>query len=145
MIKKSLKILHIEPELHMTELMKLTLEMTAEVDGCHSYLEAEKVFFNKYKSFKYNMIILEVFGRNANEGYSFINKLRHHSIDIPVIIVSICTQTIYKRKAEEIGIQNYFTKPFNPEEVEQCVRKTYMDYLKSKGITPKTRVIRKRK
>ena len=133
MIKKSLKILHIEPDKQITNLVKLTLNRTAEVKGVSRYLDAEKIFFNRFASYNFNMIILELFGRTANDGARFMKKLKEYNINIPVIVLTLCTQTIYQKNAKDNGAKHYFTKPFLPDEFEKIVRQVYMEYVIEEG------------
>lgn len=141
---KQCRILNIDSEVKIHKLIEVTLDNVAWVDGCNKFVHAEKIFLERFPTHKYNMIIMELFERRASDGLNFIKKLRENGIDIPIIIVSLCIQEIFKKKAKELGVCAYFTKPFNPNKLEQSVGTHFFNYLKSKGIKPKKRVIRDR-
>jgi CheY-like chemotaxis protein len=42
--------------------------------------------------------------------------------DLPIVIVSACAQEADFRRAEEIGVDAYVTKPFDPEHLVRVVR-----------------------
>lgn len=53
------------------------------------------------------------------DGYQFLQKLRVFST-VPVILLTVKEEDVYKIKGLELGADDYVTKPFNPDEL--CLR-----------------------
>jgi len=67
-------------------------------------------------------------------GLDFLAKLREEDIykSLPVIVVSIRADTIFRRRAQELGVVRYLLKPFSPavlrQEVEQALGVDWKSY-----------------
>lgn len=59
------------------------------------------------------------------DGYEFLAKVRQrgYTKHTPVIMLSGTETSKERIKCYKIGAQDYLTKPFNPEELEELIRK----------------------
>lgn len=59
------------------------------------------------------------------DGYAFLSTIRErgYTSQIPVIMLSAKSQSRERIKSYRLGAQDYLTKPFNPEELEELIRK----------------------
>jgi DNA-binding response OmpR family regulator len=59
------------------------------------------------------------------EGYEFLTKVRQRGFTkhTPVIMLSAKAESKERIKCYRLGAQDYLTKPFNPEELEELVKK----------------------
>lgn len=61
----------------------------------------------------------------AMDGYEFLVKVRQRGFTkhTPVIMLSAKAESKERVKCYRLGAQDYLTKPFNPEELEELVKK----------------------
>lgn len=59
------------------------------------------------------------------DGYQFLEKLRQrdYTKHTPVIMLSGSEASKERIKCYKLGAQDYLTKPFNPEELEELIKK----------------------
>jgi DNA-binding response OmpR family regulator len=59
------------------------------------------------------------------DGFEFLTKLRQRGFTkhIPVIMLSGRSESKERIKCYQLGAQDYLTKPFNPEELDELVKK----------------------
>jgi len=59
------------------------------------------------------------------DGYEFLTKLRQRGFTkhTPVIMLSGKSESKERIKCYRLGAQDYLTKPFNPEELDELVKK----------------------
>lgn len=59
------------------------------------------------------------------EGYEFLTRVRQRGFTkhTPVIMLSAKAESKERVKCYRLGAQDYLTKPFNPEELEELVKK----------------------
>ncbi len=70
----------------------------------------------------------------GTSGLDFLTKLRGQPRykEVPVIVVSIRSDTTFRRRAQELGVFRYLLKPFSPavlrQEIEQALGVDWKDY-----------------
>ncbi len=71
-----------------------------------------------------HLIICDIQMPNQN-GYEFLEKVRQrgYTKHTPVIMLSAQDASKERIKCYRLGAQDYLTKPFNPEELEEIVKK----------------------
>jgi len=59
------------------------------------------------------------------DGYEFLTKVRERGFTkhTPIIMLSAKSESKERIKCYKLGAQDYLTKPFNPEELEELVKK----------------------
>ena len=59
------------------------------------------------------------------DGYEFLTKVRQRGFTkhTPIIMLSGKSESKERIKCYKLGAQDYLTKPFNPEELEELVKK----------------------
>lgn len=71
-----------------------------------------------------DLIICDIQMRNL-DGYSFLEKLRHrgYTKHTPVIMLSGVESSKERIKCYQLGAQDFLSKPFNPEELGELIKK----------------------
>jgi len=71
-----------------------------------------------------DLIVCDVQMSNM-DGYQFLEKLRQRGFTkhTPVIMLSGNEESKERVKCYKLGAQDYLTKPFNPEELEELIKK----------------------
>ena len=59
------------------------------------------------------------------DGYEFLGQVRYRGFTkhTPIIMLSAKSESKERIKCYKLGAQDYLTKPFNPEELEELVKK----------------------
>ncbi len=135
------KILIVEDDISIGEVERDYLEISGfEVtvinDGLKGYQEA----LNN----DYDLIILDVMLPNM-DGFNISRELRKQK-DMPIIMVTAKTEEIDKIRGLGLGIDDYITKPFSPNELVARVKAHLSRYelLKSKMAGAKQEIIEAR-
>ncbi len=71
-----------------------------------------------------DLIICDIQMKNL-DGYSFLEKLRHrgYTKHTPVIMLSGVESSKERIKCYQLGAQDFLSKPFNPEELGELIKK----------------------
>ena len=95
-------------------------------DHWHTY-EAEngKVAWEMYQKYSPEIVITDIYMPEM-DGLELIMKLRQHNPDLPIITISGAS-THSLEAAILLGIEEAFTKPFDPDEVVNCLIKLNED------------------
>jgi len=132
------KILIVEDDISIGEVERDYLEIsgfevTVMNDGLKGYQEALKN--------DYDLIILDVM-LPSMDGFNISRELRKQK-DMPIIMVTAKTEEIDKIRGLGLGIDDYITKPFSPNELVARVKAHLSRYelLKSKTATAKQEII----
>ena len=119
-------ILIVDDEQHIRMLLEQTIE-EFEDEG-YEIFQAEngRVAMEMVKVKKPGLIFLDVTMPEVN-GYDFCEKLRKefNFRDIYVIMLTARGQDIDRQKGFDSGVNDYITKPFDPDEVVKKVRKVF--------------------
>jgi len=117
---KTSKILVVDDEPHIVNLIKLTLTSDKyEIFSAYSGTEALKLA----KQIKPDLIILDLMMPNI-DGYEVCENLRKDpkTSELPIMILSAKSQLVDKFKSINVGADDYMTKPFDPEELIKRVK-----------------------
>ena len=59
------------------------------------------------------------------DGYEILKSIRNRGFTLhtPVVMLSSKSESNEKIKCYKLGAQDYLTKPFNPEELEEVIKK----------------------
>jgi len=114
------KILVIDDELSMTTLLEFFLSNNYEVTPVNSGEEA----LNWLESNLPDLIISDI-QMPKLDGFEFLTQLRMrgYTKHTPVIMLSGKSESKERVKCYKLGAQDYLTKPFNPEELDEVVKK----------------------
>ncbi|WP_206732234.1 response regulator transcription factor [Halarcobacter mediterraneus] len=112
-ILKDLKILFVEDENNISKLLK-----NAVSDYFYSFITAKdgKEGIEKYKNTSPDIVISDIMMPNL-DGLEMTKVLREIDESLPIIILSAFSDKEKLLKAIDLGINKYFIKPFNPEEL----------------------------
>ncbi len=114
------KILAIDDELSMRTLLEFFLKETYEVVTIASGEEALEWLDETIP----DLIISDIEMRGM-DGFEFLKqvRLRGYTKHTPVIMLSGKSESKERVKCYQLGAQDYLIKPFNPEELNELVKK----------------------
>jgi DNA-binding response OmpR family regulator len=114
------KILVVDDEISICMLLQNFLSKDYEVSTLHNALEALKWLDANLP----DLIISDIQMPEMN-GYEFLTKVRQRGFSkhTPVVMLSGTAESKERIKCYRLGAQDYLTKPFNPEELEELVKK----------------------
>lgn len=114
------KILVIDDELTMTTLLEFFLSNKYEVKAVNSGLEAETWLENNLPD-----LIISDIQMSDMDGFTLLQniRLRGYTKHTPIIMLSGNAESKERIKSYKLGAQDYLTKPFNPEELDEVVKK----------------------
>jgi two-component system phosphate regulon response regulator PhoB len=128
-------IMIIEDNPDITSLIELVLRK-APADTIHmSTANEARVHFEKQKP---DLILLDMMLPGIS-GMDFLASLREDPRyrTLPVIVVSIRADSVFRRRAQELGVARYLMKPFSPavlrQEVEQALGVNWQAYWAKSG------------
>jgi DNA-binding response OmpR family regulator len=112
------RILVVDDEPHIVNLIKLTLEPRYEVYEAYSGTEAIKIA----SKVEPDMVILDLMMPRV-DGFATCVTLRNspETKNVPIMILSAKGQIIDKFKSINSGADDYMTKPFDPDELARRV------------------------
>ncbi|MDX9900273.1 MAG: response regulator transcription factor [Aliarcobacter sp.] len=127
---KTLKILIVEDEKRLAQLLKDAIS-----DSFFSVVIAKdgNEGLKKFKSFKPDIIITDIM-MPVCDGLDMTIKIKKLDENIPIIVLSAHSDKEQLLKAIDIGINKYFIKPFDPEEVIEHINKIAPSLNKKKQI-----------
>jgi len=106
------KILIVEDDITISEVEKGYLEIAGfEVDVADNGTLGVKLALSE----DYDLILLDVMLPDY-DGFSITKDIRQKK-DIPIILVTAKTDELHKLKGLSLGIDDYVTKPFSPNEL----------------------------
>ena len=108
-----MKILFIEDNLRLSELIKKNLENDKFIVDVANTLEDAQ---NNLTSYNYDLIILDL-NLPDGSGEDFLIKIRKKKYKIPVIILTANNNFDVKIKNLNLGADDFLTKPFKHEEL----------------------------
>ncbi|CAH8283621.1 two-component system chemotaxis response regulator CheY [Mariniflexile fucanivorans] len=114
------KILVVDDEISICLLLENFLSKNYEVVSIHDALEALKWLEDNIP----DLIISDIQMSNM-DGFEFLTKLRQRGFTkhTPFIMLSGHSESKERIKCYRLGAQDYLTKPFNPEELDELVKK----------------------
>lgn len=114
------KVLVIDDELTMRTLLEFFLGSKYEVASVGSAIEALAWLDDHLPD-----LIISDIQMNGIDGFEFLKTVRKrgYTRNTPIIMLSGKSESKERVKCYQLGAQDYLTKPFNPEELEEVVKK----------------------
>ena len=136
-ILKILKILIVEDEKKLASLLKESI-----LDSFFKVIIAKDgdEGLKKYHSFKPDIIITDIMMPFC-DGLEMTQKIKELDENIPIIVLSAHSDKEKLLKAIDLGINKYFIKPFDPEELIEHINKIAPKLRKQKQIILKDNCI----
>ena len=75
------------------------------------------------------------------DGWEVCRQLRNREGYIPIIMLTVLSETVEKVKGLAIGADHYFTKPFDPHELIAQIEATLRTVSKSREAAPFNRIV----
>ena len=127
-ILKTLKILIVEDEKKLASLLKESI-----LDSFFKVIIAKDgdEGLKKYNSFKPDIIITDIMMPFC-DGLEMTQKIKELDENIPIIVLSAHSDKEKLLKAIDLGINKYFIKPFDPEELLEHINKLALKLNKQK-------------
>ncbi len=127
---KTLKILIVEDEIRLAQLLK-----EAIADYFYSVVIAKdgEEGLTKFKQNKPDIVITDIMMPNC-DGLEMTKEIKLLDEYIPIIVLSAHSDRDKLLKAIDIGINKYFIKPFDPDEVIEHINKIAPTLNKRKEI-----------
>lgn len=112
------KILIVDDEEHIRELIRFYLDKEGfSVLEAENGEEALSIVENEYIDLAIVDIMMPVM-----DGFDFVEAMREFKEDLPVIMLTAKSQSKDKLRGFSLGIDDYVTKPFDPDELMARVR-----------------------
>ena len=86
----------------------------------YSLLEGDSVL-ETIKTYNPDIIILDIMMPGLT-GFDILKQLKEHSISTPTVILTAYKNNSYEKQAKELGAIEYFSKPFNQEELIKTIK-----------------------
>ncbi len=114
------KVLVIDDELTMRTLLEFFLGAKYEVTSVGSVIEALSWLDSNLPD-----LIISDIQMEGLDGFEFLKtvRTRGYTKHTPIIMLSSQAESKERVKCYKLGAQDYLTKPFNPEELEEVVKK----------------------
>lgn len=114
------KILVLDDEVSICLLLENFLSKNYEVVSLNNGLDALLWLDNNIPA-----LIISDIQMETMDGYEFLTNLRQRGFTkhTPCIMLSGKSESKERIKCYKLGAQDYLTKPFNPEELEELVKK----------------------
>ena len=98
------------------------LEKDLQLEGYETELATDgEAGVRKAREWNPDLIILDVM-LPKKDGYQVCRELRHHRVDVPIIMLTARSHEAEKVMGLELGADDYVTKPFSPLELRARVR-----------------------
>lgn len=114
------KILIIDDEEVMCNLLEFFLKDKYEVITCHSGRSALSALEESIPD-----LIISDIQMPEMTGFEFLEEVRVRGFTkhVPVIMLSASEESAERIKSYRLGAQDYLVKPFNPEELDELIKK----------------------
>lgn len=110
------KILVVDDDKHICELVKLYLEDEVDVDMAHD----GNAGLRKIRQYRPDLLILDIMLPHV-DGWNVCREVRS-MFDLPIIMLSAKGEETDKILGLELGADDYITKPFSPRELVARVK-----------------------
>jgi CheY-like chemotaxis protein len=107
-----------------SEVIRGLIAMNLELDGLDVQTAADGVeALEKVGTWRPDVVTLDVMMPRL-DGFATAQRLKGDATTsaLPIVIVSACAQEADLRRAKEIGVEAYLTKPFDPDDLVRIVR-----------------------
>ncbi|MFM1898198.1 MAG: hypothetical protein RL577_438 [Bacteroidota bacterium] len=124
---KNYRVLVVEDEQDLAELLKLNLEIEGYKVAVASH---GAIAIQKLKSESFDLVVMDIMMPKM-DGFTAIQHVRLTNNDIPIMILSASNQSQDRIKGLKSGADDYLAKPFELEElllrVDKLIRRTQKD------------------
>ncbi|MFT4304686.1 MAG: response regulator transcription factor [Candidatus Woesearchaeota archaeon] len=113
------KILVVDDEPHIVDLIKMTLQNEYELYEAFTSRDA----MSQIKKHEPDLILLDIM-MPGEDGFQLCDRIRESkkNKNTPIIFISAKNQHEDMMKSIDVGGDDYLTKPFDPEELEKKVK-----------------------
>ena len=114
------KILIVDDEISICLLLENFLSKDFEVVTIHDGVDALEWLENNLPD-----LIISDIQMNKMDGFEFLSRVRQRGFTkhTPMIMLSGRSESKERIRGYKLGAQDYLTKPFNPEELEEIIKK----------------------
>ena len=113
------KILIVDDNVNTCFLVKSFLEaMGHDVIVSHYGIDA----MEKVKNLKPNIMLLDMIIEGGMGGMEILRRVRQFDNKICIIMISALIDEVYRKKTLENGANEYITKPFDYDHLNECIR-----------------------
>ena len=123
--KKETTVLIVDDDEGMIKTLSLSLRLAGyKVIAAQDGEQAVMITHRK----RPGVILLDI-AMPGLHGFAVIDKIRQSAYikNTPIVIISAYTSQEYKDRAAELGIADYITKPYKPEEVVEAIERVVND------------------
>jgi len=111
-------------------IIRRLVKVNLELEG-YNIIEAEngEDALKKIQESRPDLVLLDVI-MPVLDGFQVLKRLRQDikTREIPVIMLTTCSEEVDQIKGWEIGISDYVTKPFNPNALVTVVNRVLNEY-----------------
>jgi len=111
-------------------IIRRLVKVNLELEG-YKIIEAEggEEALDKIQENKPDLILLDVI-MPVLDGFQVLKRLRQDikTRDIPVVMLTTCSEEVDQIRGWEIGISDYVIKPFNPHALVTIVKRVLSEY-----------------
>ncbi len=112
------KILIVDDNVNTCFLVKSFLEeMGHDVIVSHYGIDA----LEKVKNLKPNIMLLDMIIEGGMGGMEILRRVRKSDNKIGIIMISALIDEVYRKKTLENGANEYITKPFDYDHLNECI------------------------
>lgn len=130
MKKRKVKVLLVEDDPNLSEVIKDLLEMSGfEIKLCRDGSEAYLFF----KKFNFDICILDVMLPKM-DGFTLAEEIRMLNRDVPIVFLTAKSQKEDKIRGFKAGCDDYITKPFGSEELVLRIEAIMKRYLNKERL-----------
>ena len=107
-----------------SEVIRGLIAMNLELDGLDVQTASDGVeALDRVADWRPDVVTLDVMMPRL-DGFATAQRLKADDATsaVPIVIVSACAQESDLRRAREIGVEAYLTKPFDPDDLVRIVR-----------------------
>ena len=114
------KVLIVDDEISICLLLENFLSKEYDVVSIHDGIDGLKWLEGNLPD-----LIISDIEMSKMDGYEFLTEVRERGFTkhTPFIMLSAKSESKERIKCYKLGAQDYLTKPFNPEELEEIVKK----------------------
>ncbi|MFM2358828.1 MAG: hypothetical protein RLY16_821 [Bacteroidota bacterium] len=101
------------------------LYATQLIEGWHAKVEVAEnglIAIEKAKENQYNIILMDL-QMPEMDGYTATQRIRQFNNEIPILALTASATSNVKEKTYSAGMNDYITKPFNPDEFYQRIKR----------------------
>ena len=127
---KSFKVLIVEDESSLAILLQDALK---DYFACVAIAKDGVEGFNKYKNIKPDIVITDIM-MPKNDGLQMTENIKKYNKQTPIIILSAYSEKEKLLKAIDLGVNKYFIKPFDPQELITYISSIANEITKKRKI-----------